>query len=69
MIIRGSKSEKANAARKVIADTQTQPPIIPEKIQRDISDDVNQANTTSNKQNNKKWNANNGVQVTKKRKT
>ena len=53
MLIRGSKSEKANAARKVIADTQTQPPIIPDKIQRDISDDVNLANATSKEQNKK----------------
>ena len=67
MPTRDRKSEKTNAARKAVADTQTRLPIVPDTIQRDIADDVNQANTTSNKQNNKKWKANNGVQVAKRK--
>ena len=56
--MRDSKFEKVKAAEKATDDTQTQLHIVPDTIQRDIDDDVNQANTNSNKQN-KKRNANN----------
>jgi len=58
MLMRGSKSEKAKAAKMAVYDAQTQLPIVPETIQRDIADDVNLANATSKKPS-KKRKANN----------
>ena len=49
-------------------EAQTQLPIVPDAFQRDIADDDNLENTTSNKKN-KKRNANNWVLVAKKKKT
>ena len=47
MLMRDTKSKKAKAAKMAISDAQTQLPLVPDKIQRDISDDVNLANATS----------------------
>ena len=52
--MRDSKSEKAKAAKMVISAAQTQLPIVPETIRRDIADDMNLANATSNKPNKKR---------------
>ena len=68
ILMRDYKSEKANAAKKSIAEAQNQLPIVPDTIQRGIADDDNQANTTSHKHN-KKRNANNWVSVAKKKRT
>ena len=54
ILVRDSKYEKAKAAKKTLAETQTQLPIVPDTICRDIADDVNLANTPSNKQKKKR---------------
>ena len=54
MLMRESKSEKAEAAKMLISAAQTQLPIVPETIQRDIADDKNLGNATYNKPNKKR---------------